>query len=204
MFNNKYHLTQAVLEGRKTMTRRLVPIGLYNMTDWKAVTEGDYEAVVDGEGYYHDIRDCGKYRVDEGVAIAQAYKEVDCAGYPVDSRYDAFRTAKSIYILEKAKGWNNKMFVQADLMPHHIKITNVRVERLQDISDEDCFKEGITKVCEGFYTYDEDSKLPFDKVTFPTPKEAFAALIDKVSGKGTWERNPWVFAYSFELENKRL
>ena len=28
---------------------------------------------------------------------------------------------------------------------------------------------------------------------------AFAALIDKVSGKGTWKKNPWVFAYSFEL-----
>lgn len=34
---------------------------------------------------------------------------------------------------------------------------------------------------------------------FPTPREAFAALIDKISGKGTWENNPWVVAYSFEL-----
>lgn len=32
---------------------------------------------------------------------------------------------------------------------------------------------------------------------FHTPKEAFAALIDKVSGKGTWEKNPLVFAYGF-------
>lgn len=36
--------------------------------------------------------------------------------------------------------------------------------------------------------------------TFPTPREAFAALIDKkISGKGTWDNNPWVVAYSFEL-----
>lgn len=32
-----------------------------------------------------------------------------------------------------------------------------------------------------------------------TPREAFAALIDKVSGKGTWESNPYVWAYEFEL-----
>lgn len=30
-------------------------------------------------------------------------------------------------------------------------------------------------------------------------KETFAHLIDRVSGKGTWESNPWVFAYEFEL-----
>lgn len=32
-----------------------------------------------------------------------------------------------------------------------------------------------------------------------TPREAFAALIDKVSGRGTWASNPWVVAYEFEL-----
>lgn len=33
----------------------------------------------------------------------------------------------------------------------------------------------------------------------PSPKFAYAALIDKVSGKGTWESNPYVFVYDFEL-----
>lgn len=32
-----------------------------------------------------------------------------------------------------------------------------------------------------------------------TPREAYAALIDKISGKGTWESNPWVIVYDFEL-----
>lgn len=34
---------------------------------------------------------------------------------------------------------------------------------------------------------------------FNTPREAFASLIDKVSGRGTWASNPWVVAYEFEL-----
>lgn len=34
---------------------------------------------------------------------------------------------------------------------------------------------------------------------FNTPREAFASLIDKVSGCGTWASNPWVMAYEFEL-----
>ena len=32
-----------------------------------------------------------------------------------------------------------------------------------------------------------------------TPREAFAMLIDKVSGRGTWGLNPWVVVYEFEL-----
>ena len=89
------------------------------------------------------------------------------------------------------------MFVDSSLMPHKIRITNVRIERLQDISDEDCLREGVRKVVnengiDVQYYVDHDA-------CFETPREAFARLIDKVSGKGTWERNPYVFVYDFEL-----
>ena len=92
-------------------------------------------------------------------------------------------------------------------------ITDIKVERLQDISDEDCLREGIQEfdtpvgkcyVAGGVYV-GQDSRLKIAKgminiaKPFKTPQEAFAVLIDKVSGKGTWKSNPWVFAYSFEL-----
>lgn len=98
-----------------------------------------------------------------------------------------------------APGWKNKMFVRADLMPHHIRITNIKIERLQNISDEDCFKEGIFKWDAGqkdipFYSF-HNADIP----DYNDPRDAFAALIDKVSGKGTWESNPYVFVYEFEL-----
>lgn len=87
------------------------------------------------------------------------------------------------------------MFVKADLMPHSIRITNIRVERLQDISEDDCLKEGIWREdnvgLEGV-TYWSNS-------SFRTAKEAYASLIDRISGKGTWDSNPWVFVYDFEL-----
>lgn len=41
--------------------------------------------------------------------------------------------------------WNNKRFVKGDLMPHQIRIIDVRIERPQDITDESCLKEGIIK-----------------------------------------------------------
>ena len=86
------------------------------------------------------------------------------------------------------------MFVRADLMPHRIRITNVRVERLQDISDEDCLKEGIIEELFGttpaYWVLD---------VCFSNIRHAFRNLIDKVSGKGTWDSNSYVFVYEFEL-----
>ncbi len=66
-------------------------------------------------------------------------------------------------------------------------------------------KEGIIKVLDafgnpsGYYTALEGTTQPALRMYANSPREAFALLIDRVSGKGTWEKNPWVVAYKFEL-----
>lgn len=180
-FNDKCGLTQAVLKGRKTHTRRIITTNLYNRVDWKAFEEGNYDCVItDDASTVTDIRDYAAYRIGEEVAVAQSYSVCNRAVCLTDS-----------------PGWNNKMFVRADLMPHRIRITNVRVERLQDISDEDCLKEGIvafpnTKM-KTIYSFGDGG-------CFTTARLAFAALIDKTCGRGTWDSNPYVFVYEFELK----
>ena len=209
MFNDRYGLMGAVLRGDKTMTRRIVPIDLYNQTDWKAVSEGDFEAVVDGEGYYHDIRNCGKYRVGEEVAIAQSYETLANSRYCSElGMMDSPTTFKKEFC---GNGWGNKMFVKAEYMPHRIRITNVKVERLQDISEEDAMREGVFKYDKPPLHHECDMFAPWPPYIKPykwdgnnlkyrcTARYAFAYLIDKISGCGTWKRNPWVFAYEFEL-----
>ena len=92
-------------------------------------------------------------------------------------------------------------------MPHQIRITNVRIQRLQDISDEDCLREGITDMGIGGslrYSFTKNVKQTNGDVidfsnNFASAKEAFANLIDKISGKGTWQNNPFVWVYDFEL-----
>lgn len=192
MFNDKYGLTQAVLDGRKTMTRRISKEQIRNSVFWKS----GYESI---HGY--EIKPI--YEIGEVVAIAQSYRDVEQEGYPVDSRYDAFRTANwgdgEDGALKSSAGWNNKLFVRADLMPHHIEIIGIKVERLQDISNEDCLKEGIEEHLKGVQ-YGFSSNIGYcEQYPFSNPREAFASLIDKVSGKGTWSSNPYVFAYKFEL-----
>lgn len=169
MFSDAFCLTLAVLNGSKTMIRRVlrdnVPLG-----NWEETAKHL------------------PYKVGEVVAIAQSYKEV----YPNAD----FEMVGDGFMTESA-GWSNKMFVRAELMLRHIRFTDVKAERLQDISDEDVLREGVWQMGELFYVNKAVGEAP--EVAFPTAREAFWYLIDKISSKGTWESNPFVVAYSFEL-----
>lgn len=189
MFNDFYGLTDAVLQGRKTMTRRFVG---------NRMTEDDIKAYF--KGFTELANKAAYYKVGEVVAVAQSYKDLGYTKEWVEQHISPNPHAKPTDPFEKKyPGWNNKMFVPAELnKAHQIRITNIKIERLQDISEDDCLKEGILENQFGDYwfygfTPSEGGRL------FKTPRTAFAALIDKVSGKGTWKSNPWVFAYTFEL-----
>lgn len=98
-------------------------------------------------------------------------------------------------------GWDNKMFVKANLMLHHIKITKIRFERLQDISDKDCLEEGVVQRFDADGTpryYVSWCKHTWAYIT-DSAKDAYHFLIDKVSSKGIWESNPYVWVYDFYL-----
>lgn len=186
MFNDRYGLTQAVIEGRKTMTRRLVP---WDFTEQWMEFVSDAPSV--GGVYVHESekdfyeREAPRYTVGEIVAVAQNYS----------SFYNILDNTRPI---PEGAGWDNKMFVRADLMPHRIRITGIKCERLQDIQDADCLKEGVRYIpkINKFYFEDVHREEGF---YFDNHREAFAALIDKVSGRGTWASNPWVVVYEFEL-----
>lgn len=216
IFNDEFGLTQAVLEGRKTMTRIIIeidecvrfPIICFRpLENWeKKVVNPNY--VFNGHVYAvyneldllcHFVKP--KYEIGEVVAIAQSYMDVD--RFHRKGKNAAYLEYLDSILpeLKLHPGWTNKMFVKADLMPHHIEITGIKVERLQDISDEDCLKEGIYEDSGDdkfppsiFYEFEGNKDDGFD-----TPREAFAVLIDKVSGKGTWDSNPYVFCYEFVL-----
>ena len=194
MFNDKFGLTQAVLDGRKTMTRRIIKLdklGEYNF-DNALKQEWGRKSI---EAY---INNYARYKVGEVIAIAQSYETVFHSG---NCPNDFFVDSSTINKKYCGAGFKNKMFVKADLMPHHIEITGIKVERLQEISDEDCLKEGIIHA----YTDNDGIKryhTPHTKrgyLSTDVAQQAFSFLIDKVSSKGTWESNPFVFAYEFRL-----
>jgi hypothetical protein len=104
--------------------------------------------------------------------------------------------------------WKNKLFMPASAARYFIQIADVQCERLQDISDEDCIKEGISEEFPEAYGLDNSYKRYFrcpDEISmewFKTPQEAYAYLINKINGAGTWESNPFVWVYTYKLINR--
>lgn len=194
MFNDRYGLTQAVIEGRKTMTRRIMNNQFGNLAGCVGFTKNGRACTYVRADFDNGISEDAPYAIGEIVAVAQSYNEV----------------VREFTSLALVPGSTNKMFVKAELMPHQIRITGIKCERLQDISDAECMKEGVVGGIIGYYVpgikckdWSKESYVDTEDgrtwKLFPTPREAFASLIDKISSCGTWARNPWVVVYEFEL-----
>ena len=177
MFNERYGLQSAVFEGRKTQTRR-EPFYCDKEIGCVLNKKGKLECYNDYNGNpIHTSR----YAVGEIVAISERYN---------DSMQDG-----SISSFDK--GWKNKMFVKAEFMPSKIQIKNIRCERLQDISESDCIKEGVRCYStNSFVIWDYEKSECF---RFYTAKECFLYLLNLVSKKEHRTINPYVIVYEFEL-----
>lgn len=188
MFNDRYGLTEAVLDGRKTQTRRIAyqePFKYYRNCGF--YTEGKDKgklAINDG----NEIVAKSTYKIGEVVAIAQRYSDIPY----IKELHPRINTSE---------GWGNKMFVKSDLMPHQIIITNIRCERVQYISTDDCMREGI--LCchmpwfHDVYSYDATNDSKRKKWWYRTPIEAYKMLSCKLHLH--WGSNPLVFVYDFKL-----
>lgn len=99
MFNDRYGLTNAVIEGRKTMTRRLIPDEFFGLT-WD--TRGNTLVYENEYGDFIDVRHSKytRYKLGEVVAVSQCYNDV----------------VQEFTDLAFVPGSTNKMFVRADLM----------------------------------------------------------------------------------------
>lgn len=199
-------LFHKVVKGQKTQTRRII------------VSRTGYFQVASKNGIVTEIWQtdanewCGdnlvpvkpKYKVGEIVYLkephiiyTEEYQELkdNFIGLKTAYKYGNHLSIQDIVGNDSAK-WKNKLFMPESAARYFIKITGVRAEKLQDISDEDCLKEGIFEVMGGALNMNG-----IDGIGWLQPNDAYAALIDKINGKGTWKSNPWVWVYDFELTN---
>lgn len=210
MFNDKFGLTEAVLNGKKTMTRRIVSEKLLERwSDYDAFCNSVCtEGIITERQYYNEINfylDNSKYKIGEVVAVAQSYKNANVRYLPEeDEEFGCYN-----FPADQTKGWDNKMFVRADLMPHQIQITDISIQKLRDISDEDVIKEGFSlepiNDNNGSYAFHHEYMLTYlDKMGLSkeirdrSAKDAYSLLIDKIYPNLLWE-NPYVFTYDFKL-----
>ena len=163
-------LFHAVVEGRKTQTRR--------MRVAKEILSGQ------------EVEFSPRYKAGETVYLKEPYF-IDIKG---DVCYKYEPQELLIPMCTKNVKWQNKLFMPARYARYFIEITDLRCERLQQITDSDCVKEGI---CIN-PNYDEDVKNGL-RISSSSYIVNYAELIDTINGKGTWESNPYVWVYSFKL-----
>ena len=205
MFNNTYGLTQAVKQGTKTMTRRVLDLSEEN--------EAWLDHTFDWNLCESDILDrYAQYKVGEIVAVAQSYLEAYeelLADEDWDNHHDKW--GAFIHFLFNGedhtvlKGWKNKMFVKSEVMPNRIRITERKIERLKSISATDCLLEGVMlEPHSGLYyvpnLYIKRKAKQGDEPTlFSHPAYAYHHLCKKLRMVLDDSANPWVIAYTFEL-----
>lgn len=208
MFVNRFGLNKAVLTKDKWMTRRQEPCLKVLPTNYlPEYTEIKFEPYHDGfimakrflrGSWMQSWKIKPRYKVGEIVAVAQCYEEEYEEVKANEDESEQERIEKTFKQLRQHPGWKNKMFVSGAMMIHRIKITNVRIERLQDIQENDVIAEGcrVTKDANitGYY---------FDGVAgnyvFLSPVEAFRELIIEMNNARVWEENPWEVVYTFKL-----
>lgn len=90
-------------------------------------------------------------------------------------------------------------------------VTDVRVERLQDISEEDAIAEGVERLHSGFYPYGiatfmttfvDGREVPAQCCT--NARDSYQLLWDHINGRGAWDANPWIACYSFRVIKQNI
>ena len=214
-------MVQAILEGRKTKTRRLMnpQPGNCNHADydaayWKNEPPKFIESAVDPSYWYCQYCGNGTYAKNDYKGIKNRYGQPgdilwvretwspDLAGdgengYVEYINYFADNTRLPIKWVKDYDSYRNRpgIHMNKEYARIRLQVTEVRVERLQDISEEDAIDEGVGVLVGSFKYF--NPLLP--STYFKEARSAFFSLWESINGKESLDANPWVWSISFKV-----
>lgn len=102
--------------------------------------------------------------------------------------------------------WKSSMFMPYAAARIFLKVTGVRVERLNDISEADAWAEGCKRGEPtdngGFFPAEIPDPGGIGLRGWDSPEDWYADLWEEINGEGSWDANPWVWVYTFERTEK--
>ena len=192
-------MVQAIIEGRKTMTRRVMKPSLIesdNCFHWNRWINQPF-----------NNPECSPYgKVGDVLWVRETFVDVVVSDGKEVFIYKADDDFYKDTIINW-KGWKPSLFMPKAACRIFLKITEIRVERLQDITNEDSLKEGI-EIGETVKSPLSDNNLQTyknylsDEFKWYAPKLSFNTLWKSINGKDSWEANPWVWVICFERIEK--
>lgn len=204
-------MVQAILEGRKTQTRRIAKQQAIRDLESGYVFDDKHNEIFDLHNWKDPFisRFC-KYKIGDILWVRETWQHTKCLNINFEDENYGF-----VY---KADGqpwddyeewtWKPSIFMPKDACRIFLKITKIRIERLEDITKEDAIAEGIEKweqMCQTRYKsyvdpmvgfWDDGSHLQTGGVH--PAIASYRSLWAKINGFDNLNSNPWVFVYEFE------
>lgn len=184
-------MVQAILAGRKTQTRRVVKDKLLQSN--KDEFEEEFLLATMAKCPYGQVGDVLWVRETFGQGVSGKYY------YKTKNDMVTDELAEQLVIR-----WKSPRFMTKNAARIWLRITNVRVERLQDISEEDAVAEGVDN-----WTW-KNMATPQNWMDYTDPTspplcsayDSFCSLWDSINGEQSWNDNPWVWVIKFERIEK--
>lgn len=191
-------MVRALLDGRKTQTRRVLKDqpgdldrpGMFDDGEWYVTSSrGDHQTSL-----------AVRFRVGDRLWVRETW--ADTLSDPNEAVYRADGERPHSLLL-----WQPSIHMPRWASRLTLTVTDVRVQRLQDISEEDALAEGVIWSDEKIAFHVPG--VPHPDPAFPwlsraTAREMYAALWDVINGAGSWGANPWVVALTFTVEQKNI
>jgi hypothetical protein len=206
-------MIRALLDGRKTQTRRIIK----PQPDASATYQG-----IERDGLHLWSRGCvyGKiplrFAKGDRLWVRETWR---CNGWASDVATIFYRASENDGYTAMCEQWpvadHKPLRVEAKWasslhMPRWasrltLTVTDVRVQRVHDLTEAEALAEGVTLGLNGFCVPGvEHPNKDFPVLTRPTAYEMYAALWDVINGSGAWCANPWIAALTFSVERRNI
>lgn len=183
-------MVRAILESRKTQTRRIIKpqpddSGLHDHSRFPMSLESIQKGWWGTDDLTGEMRrfNCRYGQIGDVLWVRESFRII--RGNVTGDEYDY--PAETIYKADGAHGpFKPSIHMPKSACRIFLEITDMRVERIQDITAADCLAEGITA---GDYPND-------------IPAMAFVDLWMTINGEGSWISNPWAWVVCFQRIDK--
>jgi len=198
----------AIIAQRKKMLRKTIKHKISHEANDRSRKDLDAFGVLNKEGNYIEVeegtpatlkdREFCPYRKGTVLWVKEKFIPGDPSMTDDNSMYWVFADGDQLfstgeYAVSPVKPKSNNSWKASNYLPVEaariwLEVTDIRVERLHDISEEDAVREGVD-----FRNY------MFSGVQCSTARDSFMTFWDCIKGLNAWDKNPWVWVVSFNV-----
>jgi hypothetical protein len=207
-------MVRAILAGRKSQTRRVVkPKYEIGMWDWDPKDKSYGPFIADKYGDYHKVTDYAPWQPGDRLWVRETFADLRGMGFgndPVTDKPWNFAYKADIQPgsdsdqarIDYGVKWKPSIHMPRAASRITLEVTDVRVERVQDITEQDAISEGaltIPNTPEYQKVFDEAVSAEQKPPLGESPRQRFARLWDIINAKKGygWETNCWVWVIEF-------